>query len=587
MSTESKKRSFSPFTYLNITQFLGALNDNIYKLLIVYFLIGLEGPENSPTILSLTGAIFVIPFLLFSAASGTLADRYSKSTIIITTKILEVITMSFGLIGFFFELKMGSYLILFMMATQSAVFGPSKYGIIPEIVPNEHISKANGLMSFFTFFAIILGTFLASFMTDITNRNFVISAIFCILIAIIGLIFSCFIEYTPPAGSEKKVSPNIVSDIYRTIKRIWFEAPAPGVLLTAMGSSVYFLFIGAYMQLVLIPFAVQVLHISDVQGGYLFLCTALGIGIGSFLAGRISGKTVELGLIPLAALALGGSFFVLYSFADNWKAVIPIVVFMGMAGGMFLVPIDSYIQVASPKQLRGQVIAATNFFSFIGVLFASFTLYLLTEILQLKVDTTFIIIGIFAMIFAIMTLLQFFDFATRFIGMILSRLHFKTTIIGEENIPSSPVIYVCPHTDWNDTLLLLGAQRRRMRFFIQEEQDHSPLFKKLYRLFRSVQLPQVEPLENNQLKIKIIKKALKKGISVCIFIAHNDPEETIEQLKHSYCFDEVLDELDHPMIPVIINKEIKTPKDSSYLSRFLTQLHCPAVITFGHLTQDP
>ena len=112
----------SSFTYLNLTQFLGALNDNIYKLLIVYFLIGREGIENSGTILSVTGAVFVIPFLLFSAMSGKLADRYSKSTIIILTKILEVVTMGLGLLGFLFESKVGSYVILFLMATQSAIF---------------------------------------------------------------------------------------------------------------------------------------------------------------------------------------------------------------------------------------------------------------------------------------------------------------------------------------------------------------------------------------------------------------------------------------------------------------------------------
>ena len=178
---------FSSFTYLNVTQFLGALNDNIYKLLIVYFFIQLEGIEFSHQILATTGAIFVIPFLLFSAISGTLADRFSKRDIIVTTKILELVIMGLAVCAFAFQSKWGSYAILFMLATQSAIFGPSKYGIVPELVSSEKISKANGLMTSFTFLAIILGTFLASFLIQITDRNFIISSIFCTFIALVGL----------------------------------------------------------------------------------------------------------------------------------------------------------------------------------------------------------------------------------------------------------------------------------------------------------------------------------------------------------------------------------------------------------------
>ena len=126
-------RRFSSFTYLNITQFLGALNDNIYKLLIVYYFIQIEGIENSHKILATTGFIFVVPFLLFSASSGTLADRFSKRNIIVLTKVFELVIMVFAVVAFAYESKFGSYCILFLLATQSAMFGPSKYGILPEL----------------------------------------------------------------------------------------------------------------------------------------------------------------------------------------------------------------------------------------------------------------------------------------------------------------------------------------------------------------------------------------------------------------------------------------------------------------------
>ena len=574
----------SSFTALNLAQFLGAMNDNIYKLLIVFFLIGLEGIGNSGTILSITGAVFVIPFLLFSAVSGTLADRYSKSTIIILTKVLEVITMAIGLLGFILEWKIGSYLILFLMATQSALFSPSKYGILPEILPNEKISRANGMMSFFTYLAIILGTFFASFLTDVTSRNFVISGMFCVLIAIIGMIASFFISYTPPSGSSKRLTFSFLSQIFNTLKEIWFHVPAPGVLLSSMASSSYFLFFGAFIQLNLIPYAVQDLGMTDVQGGYLFLVTALGIGVGSYLAGRISGTSVELGLIPLACFALGLGCFLLESFAGHPDFIFVLVAVLGVAGGLFLVPLDSYIQVGSPPQLRGQVIAATNFFSFVGVLLASCFLFLCTNVLDIKPSTSFGLLGMITLAFATLLLYQFFDFLARFVGMLLSRLHFRTTYFGLDKIPDCPAIYVCQHTAWNDTLLLLGAQKRRIRFFIQEVQEHSPVLKNLYYLLRIVHVPEIEQLENNRKCIDTIKTTLRKGISVCIFVKGNDLQGTIEHLKHSWAFQEILDEFQQPIIPVTIDKSPKETEPGNLLQRLLKKTHWPASIHFGYRT---
>ncbi len=233
-------RRLSSFTYLNVTQFLGSLNDNIYKLLIVYFLIQLQGIQFSHFILASTGATFVIPFLLFSALSGTLADRLSKRDIIVTTKILELVIMGLAVCAFAFQSIWGSYFILFLLATQSAIFGPSKYGIVPELVATEKISKANGLMTSLTFLAIILGTFLASFFIQITGRNFIISAIFCTFIALVGLVTSFGIEPTPPAGSEKKIRLFFIKEIYQTFKLARKEI----FLLPAMFGAAYFLFVG-------------------------------------------------------------------------------------------------------------------------------------------------------------------------------------------------------------------------------------------------------------------------------------------------------------------------------------------------------
>lgn len=577
-------RKFSSFTYLNITQFLGALNDNIYKLLIVFFFIQIEGIENSHRILATTGAVFVLPFLLFSTYSGTLADRFSKRNIIVFTKVVELVTIIGGVIAFYFESKIGSYAVLFMLAAQSTLFGPSKYGIVPELVPQDNISKANGMMTSFTYSAIIFGTFLASFLLDISGRHYIGAGIFCCLVALVGLLASIMIEKTPPAGSNKKVNPFFLSEIYSTIKLIRCE---PTLLFAVMGSSV-FLFLGSFVQLNIIPFAVESLHLTDVQGGYMFLLTALGIGTGSVLAGKISGKFVELGLPSLAGLGVVISCYMLDLFSASVWACLPLIAILGMLGGMYQIPLDSYIQVASPKKFRGQIVATTNFFSFFGVLISSGLIFLIAEVFHLKADKGFSIIGTIMLGVVVLLTYQFFDYLTRLICSILSRLHFSTVYNGLNNIPRTPAVYICTHSAWNDTLLILGAQRRRIRFFIEEEQEHSSQWlQKLYRCLRVVMFPTLESLENNPTCLKKIQHCLRKGISVCILTNNEDLSEEIEKLKHSYSFTEILDTTHYPLIPVQIEKGEKSKKRSPFLTRLLKKFRVPAAISFGSMICGP
>ena len=265
----------------------------------------------------------------------------------------------------------------------------------------------------------------------------------------------------------------------------------------------------------MIPFAVESLHLSDVQGGYLFLVTAIGIGLGSVIAGKLSGKHVELGLPPLAALGVCVSCYLLDLFSNSLMACLPLVGCLGFFGGMYQIPLDAYTQVASPKKQRGQIIAATNFLSFVGVLFSSGLIYLI-KVLGFSPDKGFTIIGTITVGVTVVMAFQYFDYLTRFICSVLSRLHFQTTLTGIDNIPHSPAVYVCTHIAWNDTLLLLGAQPRRMRFFIGQEQEHSKWMKRLYRMLRVVFIPEIEPLENNKKCLETIRSTLRKGISVCI-----------------------------------------------------------------------
>lgn len=420
-----------PLAFLNVAQFTGVLNDNIYKLVLVFFLIGLKGPDNANTILSTAGAIFVIPFLLFSSIGGSLADRFSKSRLITLLKAAEICLFGCVIVAFAFKLVWGGYLLLFFLSTHSALFGPSKYGIIPELVPKSKISKANGLIIAFTYLAIIIGTFLASFITGITGRNYVLVACFCFLFSIIGFLSTFGIPVVPAKNTKEEANFSFFRQIFHTLKECQNERH----LLTAISGSSFFLFVGAYTQLNIIPFGMQALHLSEVAGGYLFLVTALGIALGAFLAGRASKALVELGLSCLASLFLVLMLFFLSISGYHVILTLLSLFLLGVFGGCFVVPLDSFIQSFSPEATRGHVIAATNFLSFCGVLLASFAIYFLNDLLGLSAAGSFGIMAVVTLGFSIFLFLRlsdlFFSYLTRKLFLRIFEIDVKDLFLVE------------------------------------------------------------------------------------------------------------------------------------------------------------
>lgn len=444
------KSSYLSFYLLNATQFLVALNDNIFKLLVIYLLINVKGAEAAPTVLSLAGAIFVIPFLLFSSGAGVLADRISKRTIIVFAKALEIVIMIFGLAAVWFQSEWGAYFALFCLSTEAAIFGPSKFGIIPELVEPKMVSKANGSMTSFTYLAIILGTFLASFLTDVTNKNFVFVGAFCLAIAVIGFFTSLGIQRTAPQNSTKKINPFFLYEIYQTLKLSW---TVPHLISAIFGTS-FFLFIGAFTQLNIIPYAMQSLHLSEVGGGYLFLPTAVGIAIGSIIAGQLSKDKVEPGLSCISGFFIGILFLLLHLCANSLIMAIICLTLLGIFGGAFLIPFDSFIQVNSPDEKRGQVIATSNFFSFIGVLLASFCLYVISEQLGFSAASGFALMGVLSILATIGLCGRlsslFFPF---FVRKILKR--FRTLKVLPP-MPEPASLIVLQSNSWWDAILLFA-----------------------------------------------------------------------------------------------------------------------------------
>ena len=368
-------------------------------------------------------------------------------------KLAEIATMSLAVVAFAFNSAWGSYLLLFVLATHSALFGPSKYGIIPEVVPAQSVSRANGIITSFTYLGIIIGTFLASFITEFTHRNFIFAALFCLFIAVAGFLSTLGIKHTPAQGSSKKFNPYFVREIFQTL----VFAKQRKHLLTAIFGSSFFLFVGAFAQLNIIPFTLQSLEMSDVAGGYLFLATALGIAMGALLAGKASRKRIELGISCIAGFFIA-IFLVLISVFST--QLIPVCIFLmllGVSGGIFIVPFDSYIQLNSTDEKRGQVIGATNFLSFFGVLLASAALYLFSEFFKLTSAEGFVIIGIFTFIISIIFTARLSDFALAYFARKILRLFYRIKVI-DHHLTEKASMLILHNASWAKALLLLSIQ---------------------------------------------------------------------------------------------------------------------------------
>lgn len=421
--------SFKPSSLfcLNIAQFQTALTDNFYKFLIAYLLIDLKGPSQSSWILALLGALFVIPFLFFSLPAGVIADKKSKRSLIVYLKGAEIIIMLYSLIAVYYRSERDLYISFFLLALEGALMSPAKWGIIPEIVPISSISKANGLISFFLYLAIILGTALPSILLEMTHRNYLVGSGFCFILSCFGFLFSLGIQRTRPIASHKKGHFFFPIDLKHSLE---VAHRRPHLLLAIFMSSLFF-FVAAFLQMNIIPFTLESLHLSDLAGGYLFLWVSLGLGVGSFLSGFLSGKKVELGLPQWGQWGLSLFMILLGIFNASLPISLVLLMALGLLGGAVTVPTAAYLQSYSPQEERSQLIATNNFFNFLGVLVASILLSLFSQKFHIQASLGFLIVGLLYFMLSFLSFFPLSDQVLRFLWTWPLRFHTKFQIDEE------------------------------------------------------------------------------------------------------------------------------------------------------------
>ena len=578
--TNRLKSLTGSFKWLNATQFCGALNDNLLKLLIVFFIINLKGAAAATSVAAMTGAIFVVPFLLFTPLAGGLADRLSKTLVIRTMKVAEVVISLLAAAAFATASETALYGVLFLMASQSALFGPAKYGVVPELVERRELSRANSLIESVTYLAIILGSALAPFLAQISDGHFRLAAMVSIAISLIGLAASSRISVTPAVDADREVGTGLLTETFTTL----FELRNDRNLLLALVGSAYFLFLGAFAQINLIPFGMEVHSLTQEQSGYLFLLAAFGIGLGSLLAGRLSGRNVELGLVPLGALGLATATCGLYLLPVSLTAHSLMILLLGTSAGLFLVPLHAFVQLSAPRQKLGRILAAGSFMSWCGVLLASGLAFVLDSVFDCTAAEAFLVLGLMTFGLTLISLKLLPDFLLRFIGLITMRFGYRIKVEGRDNVPDSgPALLVPNHVSWVDALLLLATQQRRIRFVMHRDIYNVRLLRPLFKLMGVIPVSAADGRRQKVEFIKAARKALDDGFMVCIFaegmITRNG---MLQPFKGG--LEAIVKGTDYPVIPVHIGGawgSVFSYAHGRVLNRFPARFPRPIAIGFG------
>lgn len=352
------------------TQFQGAFSDNALKWLVIFLILGSglsKGEQDAMT--SHAGTLFAVPFLLFSAASGWLADRVSKRSVMVGVKLAEIAIMFFAAAGLALGSTVMQLAAICLMGLHSTFFAPAKYGIIPEMVPASQLSRANGILEMLTFVAIILGTVTGGWLAEEMQGRQMWSGILLAALAGFGLLTALRVPAVPAADPQKPFRINFLADLWTQFSHMRKDRD---LWRANLGNTAFF-YIAALVQLNLALFAKQDFGMEPKQQSWLQAALCLGIGAGSVLAGKLSRGTIAYGLLPIGAglmtlggIALGWPGIGVYPFAAALAV-------LGIGGGLFIVPVAAVLQHRAPAAEKGGVQAAASWLSWVGIALAAMT----------------------------------------------------------------------------------------------------------------------------------------------------------------------------------------------------------------------
>jgi len=438
--------------------------------------------------------------------------------------------------------------VLFLLATQANFFSPAKYGILPELMDEAQLTRANGLLELSTFAAIVLGTSAGSFLFARWKDEPLVMGGMLLGIAIVGSLTSLFIPKVPASGSRQPFLMNPFAEVWAGTKRIYEDR---SLWLTVAGIT-YFWFLGALFQMTLILVGNETLHLSDTRTGLLVTALAVGIGVGSIAAGWLSEDHVEIGLVPYGAALLGLSAVLLGS-AGSFSATVVWLVCAGFAGGLFIVPLNAFLQEHSAPAEKGRLQATNGFFNMIGVVIASGALYLLHDVLHFTPSVILMGLGFVTLAATIYIAWLVPAALVRLVIWSSARLLFRIQIVGADNIPKTGgALIVSNHVSYADAILIGCACPRFIRFLMWQPLYENKWLKPICRLFKAIPLAQGSPKEALR-ALKGARTELQEGQLVCIF-----PEGALTRTAHVQPFERGVEMITRglestPVVPIYLD----------------------------------
>lgn len=574
-----QKASLPGFWALFCTQFQGAFSDNVYKFLVTFLIVGMGfSTEQRDKLVPVVGALFALPFILFSMSGGFLADRYSKRRVVIGVKLAEIMVMALAMLGFALNSVPLMLVVVFLMSAQSAFFGPAKYGLLPELLPEKQLSWGNGLIGMGTYIAIISGTITAGVLSDAFGRNQVWSGALLIGLAGIGTAASIGISRLPAASPAKKYQPNPLAGLLSELKLIRGDR----VLLLAVLGSTYLWFLGALFQPTIIFYGKDVLQLSDTESGYLQAALAVGIGAGSLTAGFLSGKKIEYGLVPLGGVGLTLFSAPLNQTGLSFTAVAAILGLLGFSAGFYIVPINALIQHRPEAGNKGGVIAASAMLSFIGIFLASGVYYLLVPVLGLKPPQVFLVTAVMSLAGMIYMVWLLPDALVRLLLWLVTHTIYRIRVQGRDNIPEKGgALFVCNHVSWMDAALLMASTDRSVRFLMFKGIYDNRWLKPLYRILGVIPISSEQRPRELIQSLQAASNAIRSGEVVCIF-AEGQITRIGQLLPFRRGLERIMKDVDAPIVPVALDG-VWGSIFSFEKRRFLWKLpqHIPFPVTVG------
>ncbi len=525
-----KQRRFAPFFW---TQFLGAGNDNLFKFAFTVMITYQLQISWLPSKLAglVIGALFILPFLLFSATAGQATDKYDKTRVIRFVKNLEIAIMLLAAFGFWTSNVFILLACVLLMGLHSTIFGPVKFAYLPQHLSERELTGGNGMVEMGTFVAILLGQVAGGLLVAIPDvgRHYV--AIGCVVVALIGRATAQAVPASPSSDPALRINWNPITETWRNL----LLARENIVVFRSLLGISWMWFFGAVFLSLFPAFAKDVLHGNEQVASLLLVVFSIGIGTGSLLCEMLSKRHVEIGLVPMGALGMSVFSVDLY-FASrglapsagytlsaflaapaHWRVMADLAL-LSLFAGLYSVPMYALIQLRSQPSHRARIIAANNILNALFLIVSSLGVGVLLSA-NFTIAQVFLITGLLNAVVAFYIFMLVPEYLLRFVAFIVTRLVYRFKVRGDEHIPTQgAALLVCNHVSFVDPILLMAASPRPIRFIMDHNIFKMPLLGWFFRLAKAIPIaPQREDAGTYELAFEKARAVLADGELLCIF----------------------------------------------------------------------